>query len=77
MQSKALNNFRFRARSMGYKDIHIRRLKEKDEYGNCFYLVSAVEPLSGTEVRAVYTYYDFPRLCWYGRRAQRAFADLE
>lgn len=77
MQDKVLNNFRFRAHSMGYKDIHIKRLKEKDKYDNCLYLVSAIEPLSGMEVRAVYTYYDFPRLCWYGKKSQRAFGQQD
>ena len=73
MQPRVLNNFRFRASSMGYTAIRIRRLKERDKYGGYLYLVTAVEPLSQSEIKAVYSLDDFRRLCWYGKRSQKAF----
>ena len=58
---------------MGYTSIRIKRLKDCDKYGDCLYLVTAVEPLSHSEVKAVYSLDDFRRLCWYGKRSQKAF----
>lgn len=77
MQPRVLNNFRFRARSMGYRSIKIKRLQERDRYGEYLYLVTAVEPLSRSVVRAVYSLDDFRHLCWYGKRSQRAFGDID
>ena len=77
MQPSVLNNFRYRCRSMGYSSIKIKRLKECTSSGDYLYLVSAIEPLSKTEVRAVYTLDDFRRLCWYGKSSQKAFGEPE
>lgn len=73
MQPKEINNFRYRAKSCGYRQIKIKRLKQKDENENVLYVVTAVEPISGCQIRAVLTVGAFTSLCWYGKRSQRAF----
>ena len=73
MQPRALNNFRYRAKSCGYREVKIKRLKLKDKCGEDLYQVSAIEPISGFRITAVYPVCEFKRLCWYGKRAQKAF----
>jgi len=73
MQPREINNFRFRAKSCGYRQIKIKCLNQEDENGNLLYMVTAVEPISGEHIQAVLTVGEFTSLCWYGKKSQRAF----
>lgn len=54
MQSNTLLAFRKRAKKRGYKSIKIKRCREVAENGEALYTVTAVEPLTFTEVSRTY-----------------------